>query len=249
MSQAGYRALLAVNQSGFELLGVVVGSAAYQLVRPAGCLRVSGSAVPVIYTEYERAQHEMWQLALGRLEAEATAAGAHGVIGVSVKQELVPGSLLTQLSLIGSAVGVPGAPPLERPFLSMLALNETLKLLLRGWVPAGVVCGIAAVHVCGWGTGVWSQSHSLSNTELVLASQGMQLARVRAEQQVRAALAERPMGGVVAPRIEITHSDQQCSAGAGKLIDCRIVGTVAAKYREPAVGVSGARNMAVRRTE
>ena len=35
---------------------------------------------------------------------------------------------------------------LARPFLSMLSMEQTLKLLLRGWVPCGAAFGVAAIH-------------------------------------------------------------------------------------------------------
>jgi uncharacterized protein YbjQ (UPF0145 family) len=136
---AGFRSLLTVLESGFESGGIVMGAAGFQLLRPSSCASIFGaSGEPVLFPYYEESVRNAWRTAIDRLEAETASIGAHGVVGVSISNQSDPRTSVTQLSLLGTAVRVPGAEPLSRPFLSLLSMDDTLKLLLRGWVPCGV---------------------------------------------------------------------------------------------------------------
>lgn len=246
MSIRGFRSLLAVLNAGFEPAGVVMGATAFQIIRPTSCRMMSGllGTEPLIFPAYEDALRDSWRGAVEKLEAEAVRVGAHGVVGVSVVQSTQPAvEPMTVVRLTGSAVSVPGEAPLDRPFLSMVSMEETLKLLLRGWVPSGIVCGISAIHVHGWASSPFRQRTPFVNAELVAPSAGMQMARSRAEGELRAALRLAKAEGSVGSTVGLSRFPQACGSNQGVLIEGRIYGTAVVRYRAPAAALSAAREL------
>ncbi len=247
MSLRGFRSLLAVLGAGFEPLGVVMGATTFQIVRPTGCWMGTFQlgAEPLIFPAYEQALRDSWRGAIERLQAEAVRVGAHGVVGVSVAQSAgTPTEPVTMLRLTGSAVRVPTAPELERPFLSMLSMEETLKMLLRGWAPKGVVYGLSAVHVHGWAASPFRQGAVYTNAEMAAPTAGMQLARERAEHEVRDTLRSVRAQGSVGATVQITRFPQSCGNGQGVLIEGRMLGTGVVRYRAPVTSVGALRDLA-----
>jgi len=253
VSIRGFRSLLAVVEAGFEPRGIVVGAVAVQIIRPSRCRGFAfQTGEPMIYTDYEQMLRDAWRTAIERLAAEAVKVDAHGVVGVTVSQDTgssVDGGTVAgtqqvlQLQLLGSAVRVRGEASLGRPFLSMLSMQETLKLLMRGWVPAGIAVGVSAVHVHGWDASPSMRGVTFSNAEMEVPTAGMALARARAEQEVRRALSRTAAEGAVAVDVQILRSAQTCGNGQGMLIEGRIVGTGVVRYRDPVVPISGVRTL------
>ena len=122
------------------------------------------------------------QLALGRLEQEATLLKAHGVIGVRLTTRSYEwGQNLLEYTAIGTAIRLPNTPPPQHPFLSDLSGQEFWTLLQAGYYPAGVVMGYSSYYVSlgsnmtqqlrGWfGSGGYNQ-------EVVPFSQALYTAR------------------------------------------------------------------------
>lgn len=252
MSMPGFRSLLAVLGAGFEPAGIVMGAGAFQIFRPTMCwgLARKTSTESLVFGPYEQAVRNAWHDVIARLEAEAVGVGAHGVVGVSLRQELSTSGSTTagaqevlQLQLVGTAVRVRSAAPLPRPFLSTLSMDETLKLLLRGWIPSGIAVGISAVHVHGWAASAFMQGTTFSNAEMRAPTAGMALARARAEHEVRRALYATRAEGMVATALQLDRSEQACGDGKGVLIEGRIIGSGVVRYRDPVAAVSGIRNL------
>jgi len=233
-----------------------MGAIGLQIIRPTGCrgLRPKTGTEPLIFPEYERTLMGAWESVIGRLESEAAKVGAHGVVGVSVRQEASDGLTINnsalrgsqqvlQLQLVGTGVRVRGAPPLRRPFLSMLSMEDTLKLLLRGWVPSGIAVGISEIHVHRWASSPFMSGTLLSNAEMGVPTAGMALARARAEHGMRQSLTAARAEGTVASQVQLTRSAQSCSGGQGMFIEGFIMGTGVIRYRDPVVGVSAVRNL------
>jgi hypothetical protein len=239
--------MLAVIDAGFQPRGVVVGAIAMQIYFPI-CYqaRLRGPTEPLVYPKYEHALQDAWRNAIERLEADAVERGAHGVVGVSVKSRLagdMTPSGVRNFQLMGTAVVVEGAAPLARPFLSMLSAEDTLKLLLCGWVPSGVAVGISAVHVHGWAASAWRQGTVMKNAEMDGPTAGMALARDRAEHGARTALVAARAEGMVAAKLEVTHSQQGCGGGQGLMIEGSMIGTGIVRYRDPVATLSAIRTL------
>ena len=102
---------------------------------------------------YERAVADAFGLAATRLLEETAVLGGHGVVGVrhvqrrmAVSASAVPAF---EVKLIGTAVRRPGARPLPTPFTSHLSVQQFVKLLSSGFVPASLVMGVGAVRSLG----------------------------------------------------------------------------------------------------
>ena len=247
MSSPGLRSQLAVLNSGFESAGMVMGAGAYLVYQPVSCYAVGPRPVGVgVYEGYEEALRLAWWDVVARLEDEARRAQAHGVVGVYlIEKRPAPGRSMMELQLVGTGVRVPGQPPLARPFLSMLSLAETLRLLLGGWIASGIVVGVSAVHVHGWNASPLLQGAALTNTQMEAPTWGFQEARRRAEEGARQMLGQIGAEGLVSSQVEVrkvTRGDG--GGGEGLLIEGRILGTGVVRFREPVAGIAGVRNMA-----
>jgi uncharacterized protein YbjQ (UPF0145 family) len=104
------------------------------------------------YAPYVQALKSGRATALDRMLQEAAALGADGVIGVQVTDELVEGNK-REFMMLGTAVRSRGTTRPAKPFTTDLSGQDVAKLLLAGWVPAGIVYGISvAVRHDDWQT-------------------------------------------------------------------------------------------------
>jgi uncharacterized protein YbjQ (UPF0145 family) len=242
---AGLRSLLVVTDRGFEPLGLVMGAGVFRIWRPTTCgtVGLARAGEPLVYTSYEASLRQGWETVVGRLESEAAAAGAHGVLGVSTTQTWMPGANMLQLQLLGTAVRLPGVAPLPRPFLSNLSMQEFLKLLVGGWVPCGLAWGVAAVHVHGYDVSPMWQGAAWRNAELPVPTEAVRLTRDRLDDQARATLARCRATGAVGTRLELERTSQACGGGDGVLIDGLVVATGVVRYRPSLASPSPALNL------
>ncbi len=84
---------------------------------------------------------EGWRTALGRLRAEARAAGANAVL--DVKMRTIPSGVANSMdfTLVGTAVRVEGARPSAEPLVATMPALEFVKLLQADIVPTGIAIG------------------------------------------------------------------------------------------------------------
>lgn len=245
------RGNLAVQDSGFRPAGIVMGVATYQLLRPSGCMLGRGAAKSsnvLEYATYGEGVTRTWNDAIHALEYEAREHGAHGVAGVSATAEWISTSASTyQVQLIGNAVQAAGATPLERPFLSTLSMEQTLKMLLRGWVPSGIGIGIAAVHVHGFATSALWQRNLTTNAEMPIPTEGMQYVRRQAELRLRRSPTLRKAQGVIGVTTQLTYENEPCNFGAtGMRLVGQLTGTGVARFGTPSVPIDVALSLSPR---
>ena len=219
----------AIRSVGFEPVGQVFGAAVYSAgsasgyscpgawgssggARPAA--QVSGrggvgSFGPLVQT-MDQARHT----AVGRMITECAGLGGHGVVGIRLSRGSFPlGG--PQFTALGTAVRAPGAahgPPV--PFTAELSGQDFAKLMMTGWVPAGLVLGISigsrhddrtTARQARWGSG---NAEVAGWTELV--SQSRQDARRQLERDVRRLGAE----GVVIATMQMRVRERDCPVTA-----------------------------------
>lgn len=188
---------LAVRSLRFEALGQVLGASIYHL---AYNVMQSQQWYDGDLSAFSHAMYEARDRALNRMRQEAAALGAHGVVGVRLDQNAYEwGQNLLDFTAIGTAVRLPGAPPLPHPFLSDLSGQEALLLLRAGYTPVGLALGCCAFYVAtswdderqmhGWG--------SWSNSEMRRFTQGVYQARHLAMQRMTSDAGGMGGGGVV----------------------------------------------------
>src|SRR5260370_4476164 len=151
----------AVRSAGFDPVGQVFGAPVYSAgsasayscpgawgspgdglpARPA--TQVSGGGGLGCFGPLVQAMDQARRTAIDRMTAECAELGGHGVVGVRLTRGSFPlGGL--EFTAIGTAVCAPGAapgPPV--PFTSDVSGQDFGKLIMTGWVPAGLVLGIS----------------------------------------------------------------------------------------------------------
>ena len=196
----------AVRSVGFEPVGLVFGAAVYPLFATAAVScpgttapsltlgapeRVTGWAGPG--ARIAQALSDGYRTAIERMAGECSGLGGHGIVGASLQVTETPGdsfaAATVEFKATGTAVRGRGCPPLARLFTCELSGPDFAKLLIDGWVPAGIALGIAAAGLHDtlvttssgpWGTG---NAEVPSYTSLMI--QVRHDARARLEQTVR----------------------------------------------------------------
>ena len=135
------------TQTGFEPLGLVMGSCVYHIGFQSARWSVS-QELPVL----TQALYNARELAMARLVAEADALGADGVIGVHLRPCSFDFSLdVIEFIAVGTAIkstsGQSFRTPAGRPFTSHLSGQDFWTLWQHGWVPRAMVMGTCVYHI------------------------------------------------------------------------------------------------------
>ena len=139
--------LLLVREAGFEPLGLVVGSSIYHIG-----MQNSNWGQNQELGVLTAAMYHARELATTRLDEEADALGADGVVGVRLDIGRYEwGSDLAEFIAIGTAVhardGRSWRNAQGKPFTSDLSGQDFWKLRHAGYMPAGLVMGSCVYHV------------------------------------------------------------------------------------------------------
>ena len=241
----------AIRGAGFEPVGQVLGAAVYNIGFTGGyncpgawsgygcyaqayrsVTQVSGRGGHGSFGPLTQAMYDARHRAIGRMLAECSELGGHGIVGVSLTIGSFPAGGL-EFKAIGTAVRAPGAPPLREPFSSDLSGQDFAKLIHAGWVPAGLALGISVgarhddwltVGQTRWGAG---NAEVVGYTELVNDSRHD--ARQQLEKDVRRMGGE----GVVVSRMDMRVHERECPMqehGKDHIVEVTIVGTAAVRF-------------------
>src|SRR6266511_3298797 len=143
----------AIRSVGFSPVGQVMGSCVYYIgwtgswncgYRGGGWGNWSGGYAAVV-TEAEgmrQSLSEARELAMRRMQAECAGLGGDGVVAVRLTIAPFPAGGL-EFQAIGTAVRADGPVHARQPFLSDLTGQDFAKLMTAGWVPCGMVLGLA----------------------------------------------------------------------------------------------------------
>jgi uncharacterized protein YbjQ (UPF0145 family) len=244
-------AFAAIRSVGFEPVGQVLGAAVYNVGYTGGygcpgawagyggfavpyrsVTQVSGQGGYGSFGALVKTMYEARRTAIGRMSAECAALGGHGVVGVSLTIGPFPAGGL-EFKALGTAIRAPGAPLGKRPFTSDVSGQEFAKLIMTGWVPAGLVLGISigARHddwlttgQTRWGVG---NAEVTGYTELV--NDARHDARVQLERDVQARGAE----GVVINDMSLRIRERECPSqqhGRDHIAEVTLIGTAIARF-------------------
>jgi uncharacterized protein YbjQ (UPF0145 family) len=198
-----------------------------------------GSFAPLVQAMYE-ARHK----ALDRMTAECEELGGHGVVGVRLTIGAFPAGGL-EFKAIGTAVRAPGVGPVstwphrgshpKRPFTSDLSGQDFAKLIMKGWVPAGLALGISigsrhddwlTVGQTRWGSG---------NAEVTGFTELVNDARHDARQQLERDVARLGGEGVVIADMQIRVRERECPVQEGRrdhIVEATTIGTAIARFSD-----------------
>ena len=237
----------AVRGAGFEPVGQVFGAAVYSVGstggytcpgswKPSGgevATRISGQGGAGSFGLLVQAMHQAAHVAIDRMSAGCSELGGHGVVGVRLSR----GSFFLggpEFTAIGTAVRAKGtgtAPP--APFTCDLSGQDFAKLIMKGWVPAGLVLGISTgsrhddrttARQTRWVSG---NAEVAGWTELVTESRHD--ARHQLERDVQRLGAE----GVVIATMDMRVRQRDCPVQVGRrdhVVEATFIGTAVARF-------------------
>jgi len=219
--------------------------------------RVSGTQVPGqggqgSFGPLVQAMYEARHTAIDRMTAECAALGGHGVVGVRLRRgSFRLGGL--EFTAIGTAIRAPGtaprpqtpgpsAPGPRTPFTSDLSGQDFAKLIMAGWVPAGLALGISIGsrhddRATTRQTRQWSGNTDVAGwTELV--SHSRHDARRALEDDVRRLGAD----GVVIAGLQMQVRTRDCPATVGRhdhIVEATLIGTAIASFSRTGPRLAG----------
>jgi uncharacterized protein YbjQ (UPF0145 family) len=142
---------LLVREAGFRPLGLVLGSSIYHVGIQFGRWSQNREL-----EQLSQAMYHARELAMTRMEAEADALGADGIVGVRLDIEFKEfGSDLAEFIAIGTAVKADEAPASggtwrnrhNQPFTSDLSGQDFWTLIQSGYAPLGMTMGTCVYHI------------------------------------------------------------------------------------------------------
>ena len=164
------------QQTGFEPVGMVMGSCFYHVGIQPSSWKVSQEL-----TVLSQAMYTCRELAMARMEAEADALGADGIVGVQLRSlgYVFAGDVLEFIA-VGTAIkstdGKTYRTPAGRPFTSHLSGQDFWTLWHHGWIPRSLVLGTCVYHIAHMSFRQMLQQ-SGQNMEMTLFSQAAYDAR------------------------------------------------------------------------
>lgn len=196
---------LLVREAGFDPVGLVVGSSIYHI----GYQRASWSQNQEMGV-LTQAMYHARELAMARMEEEANALGADGIVGVRLEVTRHEwGESLAEFVAIGTAIRSRNGQSFRNvqgmPFTSDLSGQDFWTLLRAGYRPVGMVMGNCVYHVSRQGLGQWFNQVG-RNVEMTNYTQALYDARELAMERMQAeALALNAQGIVGAQINERSH--------------------------------------------
>ena len=143
---------LLVKEAGFRPLGLVLGSSIYHVG-----LQVARWGKSQELDVLSQAMYHARELAMSRMEAEADALGADGIVGVRLEVEFKEfGSDIAEFIAIGTAVKDDGTGQhgdvkwrnnKNQPFTSDLSGQDFWTLIRAGYAPLGMTMGSCVYHI------------------------------------------------------------------------------------------------------
>lgn len=228
---------LLVREAGFDPVGLVMGSSIYHV----GYQRNVGLRESVELETLTQALYNARDLAITRMDEEADALGADGIVGVRLEISRSEwGEELAEFMAIGTAVrarptssfDLGGAvPPIQwrtpsgRPFTSDLSGQDFWALLKAGYRPVSLVMGSCVYHVAYQGLKQWF-SQIGRNCEMTNYTQAIYDARELAVGRMQAEAEREGAEGIVGARVE-----ERSHGWESHVIEYFAIGTAIASMR------------------
>jgi uncharacterized protein YbjQ (UPF0145 family) len=193
---------LLVREVGFRPLGLVLGSSIYHVG-----LQVARWGKSQELDVLSQAMYHARELAMSRMEAEAQALGADGVVGVRLDVELKEfGSDIAEFIAVGTAVqaepdaGGGGVTNWRNnkglPFTSDLSGQDFWTLIRAGYAPLGMTMGTCVYHIAHQKLGA-KMNNIGRNVEIEQFTQALYDARELAMSRMQAEAEELKAEGIV----------------------------------------------------
>jgi uncharacterized protein YbjQ (UPF0145 family) len=214
---------LLVKEAGFQPLGLVMGSSIYHI----GVQQIQQGKSEEL-TVLTQAMYSARELAMVRMEEEADALGADGVVAVRLTLSVHAwGANVVEFLAIGTAVKSLGGEgfrgPENRPFTSDLSGQDFWTLLNAGYRPLGFVMGNCVYYIAGG----QPQNQPKDNVELVGPTQALYDARELAMERMQVEAEAMNAAGIVGVLI-----DENNHTWGPSVLEFSAVGTAVVPIRE-----------------
>ena len=242
--------LAAVGGVGFAPVGQVFGAAVYAAGSASGsscpgagppgggmpvppAVQVPGGGDAAGFGPLAQAMYQARRAAVDRMADECAALGGHGVVAVRLSRGPFGLSGL-EFTAVGTAVRAAGAADTPQvPFTCAVSGQDFARLVAAGWVPAGLVLGIAigARHDDRATTRQarpWSGNAEVAGWT-ALVNQARQDARRRLEDDVKRLGAE----GAVMAGMQMRARERDCPVAVGRrdhIVEVTLTGTAIAGF-------------------
>jgi uncharacterized protein YbjQ (UPF0145 family) len=192
-----------LGEAGFEPLGFVVGSSIYHIgiqIARWGQNQELGVLTQAMYNARE--------LAMSRMEAEASHLNADGIVGVQLRlQAYVWGQDVLEFIATGTAVkAITGSgahrTPAGNAFTSDLSAQDFFRLLAGGAVPVSFVLGTCVYHIAHQSV-MQTLRQAGQNQEMPQFTQGIYEARELALSRMQAEATEAQASGIVGVNVGV----------------------------------------------
>ncbi len=194
-----------LKDAGFQPIGLVMGSSIYHIG-----LQTAGWNQNQELTVISQAMYNARELAMTRMEHEADALKADGVVGMRLEVSLAEWSEdLAEFVAVGTAVRAPEGEPHRifqgpeansKPFTSDLSGQDLWTLRQVGYRPLGLVMGTCVYHVAHMG--IMQSLKTLGrNTEMINFSQALYSARELAMGRMQAEATKLSATGIVGVQV------------------------------------------------
>ena len=192
--------LMLVHEAGFDPVGMVMGSSVYHLGFQWSSITQSQEMQVLTAAMYNARE-----LAMSRMEAEAAALEADGVVGVNLDIRFMNwGDAVGEFTAVGTAVrsrnGGTWRQPNGLPFTSDLSGQAFWKLVRTGYRPLGLVLGNCVYHVGRQKMGMfggWKNKEMDVYTQCLYEARELAMSRMQAEAE--------QLGAQVVVESRITH--------------------------------------------
>lgn len=192
---------LLVKEAGFDPVGMVVGCSMYHIG-----YQWAGVNQNTEMTVLSQAMYHARELAMSRMEEEADALGADGIVAVRLTakhMEWEPN--MAEFVAIGTAVKARKLDMSYRtldnkPFTSDLSGQDFWTLLRAGYRPVGMVMGNCVYHVAYQGMGQWFKNMG-KNVEMTNFTQALYDARELAMERMQSEAEHLKAQGIVGVKL------------------------------------------------
>ena len=180
-----------------------------------------------------RAMDQARRTAVERMTAQCAELGGDGVVGLRVSR----GSFLLggqEFTALGTAVRAGGtAQTVQAPFTCDLSGQDFAKLIMAGWVPVGLVLGVA-IGAChdDWQTTRQTRRWS-GNREVAGWTDVVNQSRRSAGHRLKADVQRLGAEGAVIASMQLRVSVRDCPAQVGRrdhIIEASVLGTAVARF-------------------
>ncbi|HUJ63346.1 MAG TPA: heavy metal-binding domain-containing protein [Kofleriaceae bacterium] len=213
---------LLVKEAGFQPLGLVMGSSIYHIG-----FQPIRQGIPEELTMLTQALYSARELAMVRMEEEADALGADGIVAVRLTLNIHAwGANVIEFLAIGTAVkGEQGASfrgAEGRPFTSDLSGQDFWTLLNAGYRPLGFVMGNCVYYI-----GQGPQGQPTENKELAGPTQALYDARELAMERMQVEAEALSAAGIVGVTV-----DENNHTWGPSVLEFSAVGTAVVPIRD-----------------